>query len=55
MIIYENFFNTLNTGELEVDQPGYKLFTFLADIFRTYSNTFEEALSTVKEVTTLLW
>jgi hypothetical protein len=55
MIIYENFFNTLNTGELEVDEPGYKFFTSLADILRTYGNTFEETLSTIKGITTLIW
>jgi hypothetical protein len=54
LLLFVNFFYTLYTGGLEKNNPGYILLEPFMELLRTYGNTFEEVLSTIKEVVTLV-
>jgi hypothetical protein len=48
--LFVNFLYTLYTGGFEKNSPEYTLFKPFTDLLKTYGSTFEEVLSTVKEV-----
>jgi hypothetical protein len=52
--LFVNFLYTLYTGSFEKNDPGHILFEPFTELLRTYGNTFEEVLSTIKEVVTLV-
>jgi hypothetical protein len=54
LLLFANFFYTLYTDGFEKNNPGYILLEPFIKLLKTYGNTFEEVLSTIKEVVTLV-
>jgi hypothetical protein len=52
--LFVNFLYTLYTGGFEKNSPEHILLEPFTELLRTYGNTFEEVLSTIKEVVTLV-
>jgi len=53
MFILVNFLYTLYTGNLKADDTEYNLFKPYVEILQSYGNTFEEVVSTIREVVIL--
>jgi hypothetical protein len=53
MFILVNFLYTLYTGNLKADDTVYNLFKPYVEILQGYGNTFEEVVSTIREVVIL--
>jgi hypothetical protein len=53
MFVLVNFLYTLYTGNLKADDTEYNLFKPYAEILQSYGNTFEEVVSTIREVVIL--
>jgi hypothetical protein len=50
MFTLVNFLYTLYTGNLKADNTEYNLFKPYAELLQSYGNTFEEVVSTIREV-----
>ena len=53
MFILVNFLYTLYTGNLKADDTDYNLFKPYVEILQSYGKTFEEVVSTIREVVIL--
>jgi hypothetical protein len=53
MFILVNFLYTLYTGNLKADDTEYNLFKPYVELLQSYGNTFEEVVSTIREVVIL--
>jgi hypothetical protein len=53
VFILVNFLYTLYTGNLKADDTEYNLFKPYVELLQSYGNTFEEVVSTIREVVIL--
>jgi hypothetical protein len=54
LLLFANFFYTLYTDGFEKNNPSYVLLEPFIKLLKTYGDTFEEVLSTINEVVTLV-